>query len=235
MSQQTVALVDRDDAEELERAELYGLLARLWYAPPDAALFAQFAVAVTEAPQPGSFLEAPWQQLVAAMRAGSVGAAEREYAALFLGIGRADVFLYGSHHIAGSLNEKPLVELRDDLAALGLTRDASIGETEDHVAYLFELMRYLIAGDDIEVCNLERQRRIFRAHVQPWVGAMCDAVERHPRRQALRRPGRLHARLRRGGDAGVRPDRVRPGGAPRRRAAGGAGPRDGAGGHFGKL
>ncbi len=181
MKEQTVSLASPDSGEELERAELYGLLARCWYAPPDEALFAQFAVAVTEAPQPGSFLEAPWQALVAAMRASSVAAAADEYDALFLGMGKAEIFLYGSHHMAGSLNEKPLVALRSDLAALGLTRDIASSETEDHVAYLFELMRYLIAGDDLAVCNLESQRRIFRAHLQPWIGALCDAVERHPR------------------------------------------------------
>ena len=181
MKAQAIAIGGADSAEELERAELYGLLARCWHAPPDDALFAQFAVAVTEAPQPGSFLEAPWQGLVAAMRASSVADAADEYAALFIGIGKPEVFLYGSHHMAGSLNEKPLVALRHDLAALGLTRDIASSETEDHLAYLFELMRYLIAGDDVAVCNLENQRRIFRAHLQPWLGDLCDAVERHPR------------------------------------------------------
>ena len=181
MKAQQVALGGADSAEELERAELYGLLARCWHAPPDAALLAQFAVAVTEAPQPGAFLEASWQALVAAMRASSVAEAADEYAALFLGIGKPEVFLYGSHHLAGSLNEKPLVALRSDLAAFGLTRDATSSETEDHLSYLFELMRYLIAGDDVAVCNLESQRRIFRSHLQPWVGVLCDAVEQHPR------------------------------------------------------
>jgi TorA maturation chaperone TorD len=177
-----IRLIDRDEGEELQRAELYGLLARLWFAPPDAALFEQFAVAVTEAPQRGSFLEAPWQELVAAMRTVGEQAASDEYEALFIGIGKPDILLYGSHHLAGSLNEKPLVGLRTDLAELGLTRDATIGETEDHVAFLFEVMRYLIAGDDVAVCNLERQRRFFRVHVQPWVaGSLCDAVEQHPR------------------------------------------------------
>ena len=177
-----IRLIDRDEGEELQRAELYGLLARLWFAPPDAALFEQFAVAVTEAPQRGSFLEAPWQVLVAAMRAGGEQAAGEEYEALFVGIGKPDILLYGSHHLAGALNEKPLVALRTDLAELGLARDATIGETEDHVSFLFEVMRYLIAGDDMAVCNLERQRRFFRSHVQPWVaGSLCDAVEQHPR------------------------------------------------------
>ena len=181
MKVQTVAITSPDTGEELERAELYGLLARCWVAPPDAALLDQFGVAVTEAPQPGAFLEAPWQALVAAMRASSVTAAGDEYDALFQAIGKAEIFLYGSHHMAGALNEKPLVALRNDLNALGLTRDITSNETEDHVAYLFELMRYLIAGDDVLVCNLENQRRIFRDHLQPWLGPMCDAVEQHPR------------------------------------------------------
>lgn len=169
-----------DDADELARAELYGLLSRLWYAPPDAPLLQQFAVAVTQAPQSGSILEAPWQELVAAMRATTEQQAADEYDALFQGVGKPDVFLYGSYYVAGFLNERPLARLRDDLAALGLGRDPAMGETEDHVAYLCEVMRYLIAGDDLGVCNLEQQRRFFRAHLQPWVEQFCNAVVQHP-------------------------------------------------------
>lgn len=176
-----VAFAGGDEGDELARAELYGLLSRLWFAPPDEALLQQFAVAVTEAPQAGAFLEAPWQSLVAAMRATTVQAAADEYDALYQGVGKPEVFLYGSYYLAGFLNEKPLVQLRDDLAEIGLERDPQRGETEDHVAIVFEVMRYLIAGDDVAVCNLERQRRFFRAHVQSWVEAMCDALEAHPR------------------------------------------------------
>ena len=176
-----ISFASADDNEELARAELYGLLARLWLAPPDAALLAQFSVAVTQAPQPGGFLEAPWSELVGAMRATDPSRAAAEYDALFLGVGRPEVFLYGSFYLSGFLNEKPLAALRTDLAALGLARDADRGETEDHLAYVFEVMRYLIAGDDAAVCNLEQQRRFFRAPVQTWVGALCDAVDAHPR------------------------------------------------------
>jgi TorA maturation chaperone TorD len=178
---QALSLATLDDAEELARAEVYGLLARLWWAPPDEALLRQFAVAVTEAPQPGSFLEAPWQALVAAMRAGSAAGAAQEFTALFEGTGKPEVFPYGSVHVAGFLNERPLVALRDDLARLGLERDPARGETEDHVACVFEVMRFLIAGDDMAVCNLEQQRRFFRAHVQPWVEKLCGAVLAQPR------------------------------------------------------
>jgi TorA maturation chaperone TorD len=42
-------------------------------------------------------------------------------------------------------------------------------------------MRYLIAGDDVEVANLARQRDFFAAHLQPWVPALCDAIAAHPK------------------------------------------------------
>jgi len=186
MTAQPIAMASRDDGEELARAELYGLLARLWFAAPDEALLAQFRVAVTQAPEPGGFLEAPWEQLVGALRACTVESAQAEYDALFGGVGKPEVFLYGSHYLAGFLNEKPLAQLRTDLAALGLTRDEQLGETEDHIAYGFELMRYLIAGDEVAVCNLEQQRRFYRAHLQPWVSQLCTSVAAHPRAVAYR-------------------------------------------------
>jgi TorA maturation chaperone TorD len=174
------------EAEELQRAELYGLLARLWLQAPDDALMAEFRVAVTEAPQAGGFLQEPWQQLVGALRATTVAEAQAEHDALFHGVGRPEVFVYGSYYLSGFLNEKPLADLRTDLAALGLDRDRDRLETEDHVSFVLEVMRYLIAGEDASVCNLEQQRRFFRAHVQTWLEALCDAVEAHPRAHTWR-------------------------------------------------
>lgn len=176
-----IELAAPGEAEETARAELYGLLARLWLAPPDEALLAQFRVAVTEAPEPGGHLEAPWQELVGAMRATSPPAAAEEFDALFQSVGKPEVFLFGSYYLSGTLNDRPLAQLRSDLAALGLGRDEARMETEDHVAYVFEVMRYLIAGDDAGTCNLEHQRRFFRSHVQAWVDRLCDAVQAHPR------------------------------------------------------
>lgn len=175
-----------DDSDELARAELYGLLSRLWLAAPDTELLQQFGTAVTQAPEAGALLEAPWTTLVGAMRATSAEAAAAEHQALFHGVGKPEVFAYGSFYLTGFLNEKPLAALRADLQQLGLSRDAGSLETEDHIAYGLEVMRYLIAGDDIAVCNLEQQRRFFRAHLQPWVEALCDAVEAHPRADTWR-------------------------------------------------
>jgi TorA maturation chaperone TorD len=174
------------EAEELQRAELYGLLARLWLQAPDDALMAEFRVAVTEAPQAGGFLQEPWQQLVGALRATTVAETRAEHDALFHGVGKPEVFAYGSYYLSGFLNEKPLAALRTDLAALGLDRDRDRLETEDHVSFVLEVMRYLIAGEDASVCNLEQQRRFFRAHVQTWLEALCDAVDAHPRAHTWR-------------------------------------------------
>jgi TorA maturation chaperone TorD len=170
-----------DDREELARAEVYGLLAHFYVAPPTAEFYEQLKVAATEAPAPGGFLEAAWRELVAAARRVSLDDAATEYAALFFGVGKPEIFLYGSYHLAGAINDKPLVELRDDLRALGLERAEGVSETEDHVASLCEVMRFLIAGNDEEICNLEQQRRFFRIHLQTWVEALCAEIEAHPR------------------------------------------------------
>ena len=183
---QALHFASPDDSEELARAELYGLLSRLWHAPPDEAMLAQFRVAVTQAPVPGGYLEAPWGELVAAMRATSVAEAAAEHDALFHGVGKPEVFAYASFHLSGFLNEKPLALLRADLARLGLTRDEQSLETEDHIAYELEVMRWLIAGDDVATCNLEQQRRCFRAHLQTWVDKLCEAVLAQPRAHTWR-------------------------------------------------
>lgn len=167
--------------EETARAEVYGLLAALFYATPSAELHNSLKVAVTEAPVPGAVLETAWSELVAAARACSTDEISREYDALFGGVGKPEVYLFGSHYLSGFLNEKPLAALRGDLAALGLGRDETMAETEDHVAYLCEVMRYLIAGDDVAVANLTRQREFFSLHLMPWMSKMCDAVMAHPK------------------------------------------------------
>jgi TorA maturation chaperone TorD len=167
--------------EETARAEIYGLLAQLYYAPPSPGLLDAIRVAVTEAPAAGGVLEEPWRDVVGAAREVSNTQAADEYDALFGGVGKPEVYLFGSHYLAGFLNEKPLAKLRSDLAELGLTRDEAMPETEDHFAYECEVMRYLIAGDDVAVANLTKQSEFFAAHIQPWAEQMCDAIAAHPR------------------------------------------------------
>ena len=181
-AQLTSSLLD----EETARAEVYGLLAALYYAAPSAELHENLRIAVTEAPAAGALLESSWGELVAATREQSLADIGQEYDALFGGIGKPEVYLFGSHYLSGFLNEKPLAALRTDIAALGLARDEAMPETEDHVAYLCEVMRYLIAGDDVEVANLTRQREFFTRHVQTWVPMMCEVIMQHPKARFYR-------------------------------------------------
>ena len=166
--------------EELARAELYGLLSALYYAPPGEDLLAQLRLAATAAPAAGALLEEPWRALVGLAREMTGPAIEAEYQRLFGGIGKPEVYLYGSHFLSGFLNEKPLARLRTDLAELELARSEDMSETEDHIAYLCEVMRYLIATDAAAEHQLLRQREFFASHLQPWVGLLCDALASHP-------------------------------------------------------
>lgn len=172
--------------EETARAEVYGLLAALYYAAPSQALYDNLKVAVTQAPAAGALLESSWTELVAGSRDQSLASITSEYDALFGGVSKPEVYLFGSHYLSGFLNEKPLAALRTDIAALGLARDEVMPETEDHVAYLCEVMRYLIAGDDVAVANLTRQREFFSRHVQTWVTSMCEAISAHPKARFYR-------------------------------------------------
>jgi TorA maturation chaperone TorD len=178
---QPAILVSSTLDEETARAEIYGVLSALFYAAPTPALLESLRLAVTEAPAAGALLEASWTELVATARAMSVQEVGDEYDALFGGVGKPEIYLFGSHYLSGFLNEKPLAALRTELAELGLTRGDAMAETEDHYAYLCEVMRYLIAGDDVAVANLTRQREFFTRHLLPWAQQMCETVSAHPK------------------------------------------------------
>jgi len=83
--------------EETARAEIYGLLAQLFYRVPSPELLAQMRVAVTDAPMAGGFLEEPWRQVVAAARQSSDEEIANECNNLFEGVGKTEVYLYASH------------------------------------------------------------------------------------------------------------------------------------------
>jgi TorA maturation chaperone TorD len=182
MKPQPIAFADPpDEREELARAEVYGLLAALFHAAPSAELHAQLKVAVTEAPTPGALLEQSWQQVVAAARRLTQAEVAAEYDALFQGVGRPEIFLQSSFHLSGALNDRPLVALRSDLAAIGIERDPATADTEDHLALLCESMRYLIAAADAATGSLPAQQRFFVAHLAGWVEGFALQLADHPR------------------------------------------------------
>lgn len=167
--------------EDQARAGFYALLARLFSTPPDAPLLHALAGADE---LPASSGEAPlaaaWRHVQAAAALTPAEAARAEFDALFIGLGRAPIMPYASFYLAGFLMEKPLAGLRDDLARLGLARFSGVGEPEDHIASLAEVMRFLIAGDgQTPPAGLAAQQQFFRRHIQPWHDRLAADIQNH--------------------------------------------------------
>jgi TorA maturation chaperone TorD len=184
MDKEVASLSSNGLEEDVARADLYGLLATLFYKAPDDDLLHRMAASAaygagSDAPETAALTQA-WDNLVSVASASNAQEWGREYQDLFIGIGKPEVFLYGSYYQTGFLNEKPLVRLRDALQVLGLEPSENITESEDHIASLCEVMRYLIAGDDLAVANLTQQKKFFDEHMRSWLTDLCDAIENHP-------------------------------------------------------
>ena len=167
------------DAEDQVRADFYALLASVFFRAPDERLLH----AIMIAPEPtsesalGDAMAKAWAELAAASAAVTPDAVHEEFEKLFGGVGRAQLMPYGSYYQAGFLNEKPLAELRSDLARMGFARDVAASETEDHLAALCDVMRAIILGDVASApATLEAQRQFFKKHLQPWLLQCCDAT-----------------------------------------------------------
>ena len=167
--------------EDLARADLYGLIARFFQAPPDQELLDQIAATADQHdPADEAPLAKVWMDVLEVAKNNPAIAWQEEFNLNFISIGKPNVVLNGSYYMAGHLNEKPLVNIRRALETFGLEAAEEITETEDHISSLCEVMRYLIAGDDVEVSNLTNQRVFFNDHIRPWYDEFCDAIEGIP-------------------------------------------------------
>jgi TorA maturation chaperone TorD len=169
--------------EDLARADLYGLIARLFHQPPDQELLNQIAASIPDGEE-SQAEDAPlakvWHSVVEVAKNNPAKAWHDEFDLNFISVGRPNIILNGSFYMAGHLNEKPLVEIRRSLETFGLESAEEVTETEDHISALCEVMRYLIAGDDVEISNLTNQRVFFNSHIRPWYDELCDAIEDIP-------------------------------------------------------
>lgn len=167
------ALADTADGpnpQDAARADLYALLAHLFFAAPAKPLLVSIATAGDIAAEsPDTTLGRAWRRLQAAAAAADAQALAQEFQELFIGVGSGEVMPYGSWHLTGFLMEEPLARLRDDLAQLGLSRLQSTSEPEDHIAALAETMRLLVAGGpDFAPAGYDMQKKFFTRHLQPW-------------------------------------------------------------------
>jgi len=164
-------------AEDRVRADLYALVARLFAAPPDATFLAALANAPELPESPESPLAGAYNALLRGSRAMDPDAASQEYTDLFIGVGKSEVNLHASHWLSGFMMDKPLADLRGELAELGIERRDDSNLLEDHLAALAEVMRLLIAGGEGRApASMAVQRRFFEARIGSWAFECCDAI-----------------------------------------------------------
>lgn len=160
------------DPEDEARAALYGLIAQLFYAPPDQGVLVQILNAGTlEGGDAG--LPLRWQELVERCRSASPELLENEHTDLFIGTGRAAVTPYLIHYLVERSTDNPLVQLRKQLAEWGISRRNRTSEPEDHISSVCEVMRFAIA---VQHRSLEEQKAFFDRFVYEGGVAFCDAV-----------------------------------------------------------
>mgnify|MGYP002829496225 CR=1 FL=1 len=163
---------------DLQRAHLYGLLARLLGEPLSdetleavRALEGEYAVAETELDKALASLGALAGHTVRTV-------AKEEYSSLFYGMGSGgELNPYASFYLTGFIYEKPLANLRRDMAALGIAASGTSSEPEDHIAYLCEIMHGLITGGFGEAADLTTQKNFYKTHMAPWVGQFFADLE----------------------------------------------------------
>lgn len=162
------------DGVEAERAQAFALLGHLLSSPPDAALLLGLQ-RLQGGPTP---LGAVLASLAVAASATDAAAVEREFFDLFIGVGRGELLPYASYYLTGFLHERPLAELRADLARLGVRRVAGVVEPEDHIAFLCDVMAGLVEGRLGHGLPGAGTDAFFARHVRPWAGRFFADLEK---------------------------------------------------------
>ncbi|MFO7771878.1 MAG: molecular chaperone TorD family protein [Roseovarius gahaiensis] len=166
--------VTSDIAEEDRlRADLYDFLGVLLAGPPNPALLKQTARLSGDETDLGTAIAA----LARIAQHTKAPAVEREFNALFIGLGRGELLPYASYYLTGFLNEKPLAALRRDMAVRGMTRAQNVYEPEDNIASLMEMMAGLITGRFGTPAALADQKTFFNKHIGPWAGHFFTDLE----------------------------------------------------------
>jgi TorA maturation chaperone TorD len=152
-------------AEETLRAQQYSFLARLLAAAPSDEILADIARMKGD----DTVLGQAYDALARTAAATTAADVDSEFFELFIGVGRGELLPYASFYLTGFLNERPLADLRADLARLGVARAEGRFEPEDHIALLFEVMAGMARGD-IE----GDQAAFFDRHIGVWAAQFFD-------------------------------------------------------------
>jgi len=160
--------------EDQDRASLYSLLGNLLLQVPDKLILDRLAALTKGDGEIGGVIET----LSQVARSMNPGSAEREFNALFIGVGRGEVLPYASYYLTGFLHEKPLADLRAKMRSLGIQRKQGISEPEDHLGALCEMMAGMITGAFGQPMPLQTQKEFFNAHIAPWASHCFNDLEK---------------------------------------------------------
>jgi len=164
------------DAEDLARANHYGLISRLFYTPAEPNLLAEIgrlASGIDETESAGGLVIA-WRDVQDACRGAFPVLVRQEYDRLFVGVGKAEVTPYLSTYAEPGAPDRYLVRLRDRLSELGLGRRKGVFEVEDHVSGISDVMRWLIEGGQ----PVAVQQLFFREFAHPGGMGFFAAVRK---------------------------------------------------------
>jgi TorA maturation chaperone TorD len=165
----------RDD-EDRARADLYGVLARLWYAAPDQALLDALGHSSgSSGDADDTELAQAWKALSRAAVDADPATLTSEYDDLFVGTGRSEITLYCSHYMTETGHERVVIALRDRLRELGLHRSSGSHEPEDHFAALLEVMRHLIVQGSSDR-QITFQIEFFLSYIQSIYQPLMENV-----------------------------------------------------------
>ncbi|BDU37224.1 TorD/DmsD family molecular chaperone [Vibrio nigripulchritudo] len=163
-----MTISEQSTKNESMRSDIYALFAALMRsAPKEDVLDWLQGIEISEGAD--SRMSDAWTQLSLAAAIYSPQDIADEYQLLFIGIGRGEVMPFASWHLTGSLMEKPLALIRQDLERLGFERNEHTKEPEDHIAALCEVM--LLLESEIE------QNVFFNRHIQPWFEKLTKQIK----------------------------------------------------------
>jgi TorA maturation chaperone TorD len=166
--------VQSADEIDLARAQEYSLLASLLLHSPSAEFLQRLKLLRGDSSELGRGHTALGE---AASRA-EADTVVREHFTLFSGLGRGELLPYASFYRTGFVQGRPLADLRQALARLGIERAEGQSEPEDHAGILLEIMAGLASGSLGAPAGTDRE--FFGAHLAPWITRFFSDLERSP-------------------------------------------------------
>lgn len=159
--------------EDIMRADIYNLIGGILRKEPESDLIQYVASLDGDNTPIGSAVST----LAKLAKSLDIAVIREEYVKLFIGVGRGEILPFASYYLTGFLNEKPLANLRGDMASIGISRMDNVKEPEDHIASLMDIMAGLIRGDFGRPFSVGEQATFFHKHLSTWASLLFQDIE----------------------------------------------------------